>query len=144
VKEMSAAFKNLRGIVITGLFLTVVFLQTNALAEQAPRAEDISEENTSVKSVNPDVVCMTNDRILWTPQIPVQVEGKTYYGCCEGCVKSLQSNRSVRFAKDPFTGDEVDKAKAFIVEGPKGKALYFESPETAQKYLASEGTGGER
>jgi hypothetical protein len=80
---MSAAFKNLRGIVITGLFLTVVFLQTNALAEQAPRAEDISEENTSVKSVNPDVVCMTNDRILWTPQIPVQVEGKTYYGCCD-------------------------------------------------------------
>jgi hypothetical protein len=39
------------------------------------------------------------------------------------------------------TGDEVDKATAFIIEGPEGQALYFESPETAQNYLASEGTG---
>jgi hypothetical protein len=38
------------------------------------------------------------------------------------------------------TGREVDKAEAFIVEGPEGKALYFESSETAKRYYTSKGT----
>jgi hypothetical protein len=60
---MSTVFKNLRGIVITGLFfLGVVFMQTNALAGQAIQAQDLSGEDTQVKSVNPDEVCMANDR----------------------------------------------------------------------------------
>jgi YHS domain-containing protein len=117
----------------------MVFLQTNAFAGETPQ-----EEDTLLKSVEPDGVCMANDRIMGTPQIQVQVEGKTYYGCCPGCVKSLQSNRSVRFAKDPQTGREVDKAAAFIISGPAGKALYFESYETAQKYLSSGETEAEK
>lgn len=31
-------------------------------------------------------VCMVNNTVFDKPQIPVQVEGKTYYGCCGGCV----------------------------------------------------------
>ena len=89
---------------------------------------------------------MVNDSVMKGPQMPVPVEGKTYYGCCAGCVKTLQSDCSVRVAKDPVTGHEVDKATAFILADPKmkGKALYFESQETAREYLSKKGKGKDK
>ncbi|MBI5588111.1 MAG: hypothetical protein HY889_07075 [Deltaproteobacteria bacterium] len=87
-----------------------------------------------VKTVKTDQVCMVNDTVMGKPQIPVPVDGKTYYGCCAGCVERIKGDRSVRFSKDPATGREVDKAKAFITAEPNGSALYFESRETAEKY----------
>jgi len=97
-----------------------------------------------IKSVNPNEVCMVNDTVMDKPQIPVPFEGKTYYGCCEGCVERIQKEQSIRFSKDPFTGHEVDKAKAFIISGSKGEALYFESSKTAEKYIRSKGTKGNK
>lgn len=99
-----------------------------------------------VSPINPELVCMVNDSVMKGPQMPVPVEGKTYYGCCEGCVKTLQSDRSVRVAKDPVTGHEVDKATAFILADPKmkGRALYFESQETAREYLSKKGKGKDK
>ena len=88
------------------------------------------------KRVSPDIVCMVNDNVMGKPQIPVEVGGKTYYGCCQGCVGALKSDRSVRFARDPLTGREVDKSEAYIVEGPGGEALYFESAATAQRFMS--------
>ena len=82
-------------------------------------------------------VCMVTDNVGLMKMIPVQVEGKTYYGCCQGCVGKLKNNRSVRFSTDPVTGREVDKAKAFIVADKANKALYFESKETAERFFAS-------
>lgn len=117
--------------VLTGLFF-MGMLQTYSLAGEISQEASKKE----IKPVNPELVCMVNDSVMKGPQIPVPVEGKTYYGCCEGCVKTLQSDRSVRVAKDPVTGHEVDKAKAFILAGPKRKALYFESQETAREYLS--------
>ncbi|MBI5642933.1 MAG: TRASH domain-containing protein [Deltaproteobacteria bacterium] len=88
----------------------------------------------ALKGVKPDIVCMVNDEVMNKPQIPVEFEGKTYYGCCPACVTTLKTDRTARYAKDPLTGKEVDKAKAFITEGDKGAALYFESSDTAGKY----------
>lgn len=62
-------------------------------------------------------VCMVNDKVSGKPQIPVEFEGKTYYGCCQGCVKRINEDRTVRYSTEPLTGREVDKATAFIVEG---------------------------
>lgn len=98
--------------------------------------------SADVKTVKTDQVCMVNDTVMGKPQIPVAVEGKTYYGCCEGCVEKLKKNRSFRFSKDPATGREVDKAKAYITMEPDGKALYFESMETAEKYSANNSPAG--
>jgi YHS domain-containing protein len=140
VARMCSAFKNVRGIlitVLTGLFLTGAVL----VQEHASQAKDLSGKDTQFKSVEPGDVCMVNDRVTGMPQIPVEVEGKTYYGCCENCVTRLQSDRSVRFSIDPVTGREVDKATAFIVSAPGGAALYFESAETARKYLSSNSPG---
>lgn len=68
--------------------------------------------------------------------IPVEIDGKMYYGCCAGCVGKLKYNSAVRFSKDPVTGKEVDKAKAFIIGNRDGTVTYFESKETASQFSA--------
>ena len=95
--------------------------------------------NGEVKAVAPVEVCMVNDKVFGKPQIPVEFEGKTYYGCCAGCVNRIKNDRGVRYSVDPVSGAEVDKAKAIILEGPGGEALYFESFATAQKYMSEAG-----
>ncbi|UPT75416.1 MAG: hypothetical protein M0D55_06925 [Elusimicrobiota bacterium] len=80
------------------------------------------------------LVCMVNDKVLGRPQLPVVVSGKTYYGCCAGCVGRLNNDRKARVAADPVTGRDVDKSEAVILEGERGEALYFESEDTARRY----------
>ncbi len=69
--------------------------------------------------------------------IPVEIDGKMYYGCCAGCVGKLKFSPKVRYAVDPLTGKEVDKSKAFIIGNKDGTVIYFESRETAEKYFAT-------
>lgn len=95
---------------------------------------EAKRSEVKARLVDPKVVCMVNDAVMGKTQIPVKFEGKTYYGCCEGCVDKLKTVRAARYAADPVTGKEVDKAKAVILEGPSGEALYFESLDTAGKY----------
>jgi YHS domain-containing protein len=81
-------------------------------------------------------VCMMNDAFMGVEQIPVEVGGKTYYGCCQSCKSALVNDVSVRTAVDPYTGNAVDKAEAFIVKEPGSakQVLYFESEESFRKY----------
>lgn len=81
-------------------------------------------------------VCMVNDKVLAQAQLPVVVSGKTYYGCCAGCVGRLNTDRKARVAADPVTGRDVDKSEAVILRGEGDEALYFESEETARRYRA--------
>ncbi len=109
--------------------LFLLFASINASAgQQAP-------PTLPVKPIDPAEVCMVNDAVMGKPQIPVMVGDKTYYGCCNGCASTLQNKRHMRYSNDPLTGKEVDKASAFILTGPAGRALYFESSETALKYV---------
>ncbi len=80
-------------------------------------------------------VCMVTDKVFGKPQIPVEFEGKTYYGCCQGCVAKLKNNGELRSAIDPVNGNTIDKASATVIEGEGGAALYFESMETARKFF---------
>src|SRR3990170_6550898 len=95
------------------LFLVIASAGT-VLAEQLRRVTDISH------------VCMVNNMDMGKPQIPVKVGDQTYYGCCKMCEGILKKDRSARFAKDPVSGKEVDKAKAVIGAKPNGEVLYFE------------------
>ncbi len=82
-------------------------------------------------------VCMMNNKHFGVEQIPVEVEGKMYYGCCQGCVTSLKRNRSIRYVQDPYSGEEVDKAHAYIVLNPDNpqSVLYFKSADNYIKYI---------
>lgn len=79
-------------------------------------------------------VCMVNNQFMGRVQIPVEVEGKTYFGCCEMCKGRLAQDPSSRSAKDPVSGELVDKASAVIAKKPSGEVLYFESRETFERY----------
>jgi YHS domain-containing protein len=79
-------------------------------------------------------VCMVNDTTFPKDQIPVAVDGKTYFGCCEMCKGRLAQDATVRRATDPVSGKPVDKATAIIGAKPDGRVLYFESEKTFAAY----------
>jgi YHS domain-containing protein len=79
-------------------------------------------------------VCMVNDQFMGKPQIPIAVEGRTYYGCCAMCKDRLGNDPKARTARDPVTGEQVDKATAVIVQDKTGKVMYFASEATLNRY----------
>lgn len=102
---------------------------------QAAQVTPVAEAQTaSLKRVETKKVCMINNQVFEKDQIPVEVEGRTYYGCCDMCKERLAKDKDARTAVDPVSGKEVDKAKAVIAALPDGSVLYFESEETLNKY----------
>lgn len=97
-------------------------------------AEESQGEKEPVVKVPPIKVCMVNDQVFEKDQIPVEVEGKTYYGCCQMCKKTLAERKEFRVSIDPVSGKEVDKAAAVIGSKKDGKTLYFENEKTFNKY----------
>jgi len=101
----------------------------------------IHEIMLGVKQVSNSQVCMVNNKYMDKDQIPVPINGKTYYGCCPGCVANLKEDTTYRFATDPETGERVDKASAVIIvkPGSKDAVLYFKSESNAKKYIQKQG-----
>ena len=93
--------------------------------------QNSSSSLTEVKGIK---VCMVTDQLFVKDQIPVELEGKTYYGCCEMCKGKLKNNPDSRVAIDPISGNQVDKAQAVIGAAPDGSVYYFESEENLAKY----------
>ena len=106
------------------------------LALAAFAGNDGSHPFGRLEKVESKTVCMINEQAMGKDQIPVVVDGKTYYGCCEMCKKALAEKAEKRVAVDPITGKEVDKAKAVIAAQKDGRVWYFESDETLAKYNA--------
>jgi YHS domain-containing protein len=96
-------------------------------------AQDVQPVGT-LKKVEPKTVCMINEHAMGKDQIPVEVEGKTYYGCCEMCKKALAENADKRVARDPVSGKQVDKATAIIAAQEDGRVFYFENDENLAKW----------
>ena len=122
---------------------TAISVPSHSGQQPSPRPVAASNEadpakgetaSSGVRRVDPTTVCMVNDRAMGKPQIPIEVDSKTYYGCCEMCKQRLAQDEAVRYAKDPVTGERVDKAKAVIAERPDGSVLYFASAETLARY----------
>lgn len=83
---------------------------------------------------DPAQVCMVNDQHMGRTQIPVEVEGKTYYGCCQACESKLKTEAAFRTATDPQTHHAVDKALAVLAADREGKVLYFENAESLRAF----------
>jgi YHS domain-containing protein len=104
--------------------LLVLALVLAAAVAQADQIERVEAKH----------VCMVNNTLFAKDQIPVQVDGKTYFGCCEMCKGRLASDAAARTATDPVSGKTVDKATAVIGATPDGKVLYFESDTTFTQF----------
>ena len=97
-------------------------------------AEETKKETSKLVKVPAIKVCMVNDKLFDKDQIAVDVDGKTYYGCCEMCKKTLAEKKEFRFAIDPVSGKQVDKAIAVIGADAEGQTLYFENEDNLKKY----------
>ncbi len=107
-------------------FFTVLITSLAAFAQS---------HDMSWKIVPNETVCMVTEAHFAKPQIPVKVGDKTYYGCCDGCKKTLTEDKSARTATDPLTKKSVDKATATIAANSAGKVLYFENKGNFEKYM---------
>lgn len=85
-------------------------------------------------------VCMVTNTHFEKPQIPVEQNGKTYYGCCENCKATLQSDASSRQATDPVSKKSVDKARATIAANEEGGVMYFENKQNFERYMKERAT----
>jgi YHS domain-containing protein len=106
-----------------------------AITSATPSSEPTTSNQLTLVS-NASQVCMVNDQFMGREQIPIQVEGKTYFGCCEMCKGRLARDPAVRTGRDPVSGKMVDKASATIAKRENGEVLYFESEETFQRFRA--------
>ncbi|MEQ9442764.1 MAG: hypothetical protein RIG62_27230 [Cyclobacteriaceae bacterium] len=116
-------------------FIGFTYLNLTQLNESNPaRSEPLIAPIEA--GILPELVCMVNDTYMGKKQIPVPIDNKTYYGCCEACVGKLQSNQTFRLAQDPTTGDTVDKSQAYIVLSPSDdhQVLYFTAKATFGQY----------
>lgn len=99
--------------------------EVNQVAESALKAEQKYKIGDQVPN---DLVCMVNDAYMAKAQIPIGVNGKIYYGCCNMCVETLNEKETARMAVDPVTGEAVDKSEAFIVlVNKRGEVAYYKS-----------------
>lgn len=101
-------------------------------------AQGGSDATAALTPIKAEYVCMVNNAAFDKPQIPVEVNGKTYYGCCPMCKERLSKDASARMATDPVSGKSVDKAEAVIGKTADGSVYYFENEGNLKKYkLAS-------
>ena len=102
---------------------------------EAPASEP-APTAAAVTRVEPSLVCMVNNQFMGKAQIPVEVEGKTYFGCCDMCKTRLAKDPESRAAVDPVSGAKVDKAAAVIGREPSGAVVYFENEANLQRYAS--------
>ncbi len=88
---------------------------------------------TRVKSSE---VNMVTNRFEGEKQDAIIVNGKTFYGTGDGVAENIANNPSICNAKDPFTGETVNKAEAVIYTDASGKVFYFQSEHTFKGLLS--------
>ena len=111
---------------------------TQSTVEKSQTAKETTASVQNYEIVPNEKVCMVNDRFMGVPQIPIEANGTTYYGCCENCVEKLQKNLDdVRFGNNPLNDTKVDKALAVIVQDKSsGNVYYFTSQKDAQTFIS--------
>lgn len=116
-------------------FSVFFLLSTSEAKAQDSDAQDPDQtEIIQLEQVNPKYTCMINNTLFKKEQIPVPVDGITYYGCCQMCVKKLNENPESRFAIDPVSGERVNKAEAIVGATPDSTVYYFESVANMKKF----------
>ena len=116
-------------------FLILTFAISFSTFTQADNTNQ--QTSSSLTEVDSKYVCMVTNQLFVKEQIPVEMEGKTYYGCCEMCEAKIKNNPQSREATDPVSGKKVDKAEAIIGATADGSIYYFESEENLEEFNPS-------
>lgn len=142
MKRLTLILGAITAVMISAMFVTACESKAKGEKSKASVTEAQKQQNIAINleaKIPSNLVCMVNNAYMAKKQIPVEFEGKTYYGCCNMCVDKINNNREVRYAIDPVTGKEVDKATAFIALAANSSedVLYFESEETFKNFKES-------
>jgi YHS domain-containing protein len=124
------------------LLAALALLPFAAPAARAEEGHDHHAQKSAVaglKKVETKYVCMINNQVFDKEQIAVEVDGKTYYGCCAMCKERLAKDAESRKAVDPVSMKEVDKAKAVIGADAEGNVHYFENEENLKAFDPKKG-----
>lgn len=119
------------------LIAVSTLLLQHVYADDSNRSTAEKQSQSVITPIDSKYVCMINDQSFNKEQIPVEIDGKTYYGCCQMCEAKLKSDPSSRNAVDPVSGRQVDKATAVIGTTPDGTVYYFESDENVKAFTTS-------
>jgi YHS domain-containing protein len=92
---------------------------------------------TLTRIEDPSQVCMVRNHFMGRPQLAVQAEGNSYYGCCAGCANRLLQDATARTAIDPLTHNTVDKSLAVLAKTSRGSVLYFENEANLELFRAA-------
>jgi P-type Cu+ transporter len=104
------------------------------LASAAVHADDAAPAAFTGRVTDRSRVCMMQDSLQPKPGLAQEYQGKTYFLCCPMCAQSFNAAPD-RFAhaKDPVTGDMVDKATA-PAYAVNGKAYFFSSEQSLARF----------
>jgi len=98
----------------------------------------LAASGEKVKQVSSESVCMINKKHFDKAQTPVNVDGRTYYACCDMCVKQLQEDPNSRKDVDPVSGKTVDKSSAAVGIDKEGNVYFFENVDNLKKFRVPE------
>jgi YHS domain-containing protein len=97
-------------------------------------ADNDAKPSGKLTRVETKTVCMINEHAMGKDQIPIEIDGRTYYGCCDMCKQALANDATKRVAVDPVSGKQVDKATAVIASQEDGRVFYFENEANLAKH----------
>jgi len=126
--------------VITSLAVCLVGAFVGVPAASAQNADSTAEEGSAapiLEQVEAPYICMITNKVFDSKQIEVPVAGRTYYGCCQMCVETLNGEAESRYAVDPVSRMRVNKADAILGAGLNGTVHYFESVENLRAFNPS-------
>lgn len=127
--------KVLIGIGGTLLFFILMWYSNEAIEKYAI---DNAHKAYLNKPVSDSVVCMVSGLVKNKAILPIEIGGKTYWGCCDNCLMQLRNNiENVLYAKDPYSGTLICKAGALKRLDPENNkyVLYFETDRNYEVYL---------
>ena len=126
----------MRTFATVGILMFAACSSAPAPTAARDEASAVAAAPAKITRVEPSLVCMVNNQYMGKAQIPIAVNGKTYFGCCEMCKSRLAQDPTSRAAVDPVSGATVDKATAVIGRDATGAVVYFESEKNLQLYAA--------
>jgi len=94
----------------------------------------VAAAGEKVKQVDSKYVCMITKKHFQNEQMQVNVEGRTYYVCCDMCKTQLLEDPSTRADVDPVSSNKVDKATAVVGVDKAGNVYFFESVQNLERF----------
>ncbi|MBL4561362.1 MAG: hypothetical protein JKX79_10305 [Labilibaculum sp.] len=128
-----------RGLLLLGGIIVITAIALYSPELNSKSIPEVINYSSFEGEIIPDrIICMVRGDIKSKGSLPIQIGGKTYYGCCEKCLTKLELNiDNIQNAVDPVSGQMFSKADAIVRQDPQdhSRVLFFKSDETYDQYL---------